>query len=325
MASRSKRLKVWISTGLCGVAILLSGCESKTPPKLAQPTTSGDASSSPDVGGPRVIGEVKISRAKMPNAIDASWLPSNDEVKGMLEQEIANSTAIELEPDTSGAVTLELQIAALHIAPPQEPEKLASAAAITLSAKPTHWKSASIERLDITDPMPSQENEKRAKLEKTLQDVITALVSRHTSAMVAEDALLSHIEGLNSVTIEQATDILERLRTRHRTTPYADADRARAVLFLKQLATRQEPHLLTAVFAGLSEFGATDHGPLLVEAATGASSRGEFPAFVALLSLMGDVHGPVVKAYLESVKSGHPDEAIRTIASESLARHPTSP
>lgn len=300
---------------LCLAMLGHIACEKK-PTTLATPSLKQDASTTHEVK--ELTLSLDVARAQMPNLIDAPWVPAPETVRGDVSAVFATSNAITLEGDKLDA---KLEYGAMRIALPQQPEKLAVAASFAIAAPPVHWQDSRIERIVMIDEMPTDDAKKTVLLNDVITDLARAIVARHELAMVPDKGLVDALEARDVITIEQAQDALARLRQNHRTQPYMADERERVIALLMLFAGRKEPRLLTGVFAALREVEASGYGKLLVDATAGASQRGEFPAFMALLAQMGDVSEPAVQAYLQSVSTGHPDEAIRQIASESLARH----
>jgi hypothetical protein len=292
-------------------------CE-KRATTLATPTVKQDAPTTQEVK--QLALSLDVSRAQMPNLIDAPWVPDPEAVRGDVGAIFSTSSAITLE---GGDLDAKLEYGAMRIALPQQPEKLAVAASFAIATAPARWQDARIERIVMVDEMPTDDTKKSALLRDLIADLAQGIIARHELAMIPDEGLVKALEARDVITIEQAHDALARLRQNHRTQPYTGDEHERVIALLMMLAGREEPRLITGVFAALREFGASGYGKLLVDATAGASQRGEFPAFMALLAQMGDVNEPAVQAYLQSVSTGHPDEAIRQIASESLARHKT--
>ena len=317
---------------LAALLTLALGCEPPAP-KLA---ASNDASTQapraepppPQQGSPHEEeperGTLKLSSLEIlpstpPGQVPPSWLPDPQQLRATVIGFIAQSPSLSYEPQ--GRYGVVLQYSAMTFEVPNEPERFVAGASIHLSEAPPEWSSAQIERIVVRDEAPEEAAQQRA-LGEQIELVLDALERRQAISQLALPDALATLQApgrAEELGVEAALDLTARLRA-HREA-LKEADRALAISALKSFASRAEGPLVTASFAALLELKAEAIGALMVEASSAASQRGEWPTMMALLAMMAKAHEPVVKAYLQSVSSGHPAEEARAIATESLRQH----
>ena len=93
-----------------------------------------------------------------------------------------------------------------------------------------------------------------------------------------------------------------------------------AALAARAYLEREEPSLVLAAAGAIVALGDAQAGPALVEAATRLSAAGNLRDLRAMIYLLGEQGGPQVLAYLEAVRSGHPEPELQRSAAQALTR-----
>lgn len=299
------------------VALALGvGCDREkatTSPDAPGVVTGGAAKSGqlPLQNSTLVVSEVRVTHS--PQMTRQPWTPRDEVVTTHIEAKLAKSAQIKRE--TGALVTLTVHFGAVMIPTADPPQRMALGASVTLEA--AHG-GMTLERVRVPDEVPETPEARVAMLLEQVDEAWRGLEDLVTTQQTRDEALAAHVKGSPELGREAAVEAAGRLRElAQRDTTQRDT----ALVALRQLARREEPQVVTATVGALVLLGDEGIGALLVDAASRMSKVGSIPAYVALLAQMAEVKEPVVRAYLDAVSSGHPDEMVRQIASDSLAAH----